>query len=355
MNRLPLPPGLRADYVLEGQFFAWPLAVAGECEPIDPDSARVCAVAPAADGRMVWGATDGETCHVFAARLKGAAGGVMDLGTVPDAASVPAVLPIPAGHPLAKGPYSALALAWMNPGWELWRWQASGPGDSVQEPGYGHAVPELLARGLHQDVHGLALTGEQPVIWADACVLTGGADGSLRELAGLLAPPACFPVRLGDVYWWLSEDGALAGLGLDGSLCFPDLVVPLPGKSATLCAWGDTLLAAADGMLYDIDPAAGSVEAFAYTPLPAVQCLAGLPDGRAYGVCGHGIGHVFRVDREPAQCVALGAAATAVGHHRYGFEFSGATASAEGVIFLGEHDRGGHLWAYYPPLSANRA
>jgi len=355
MNRLPPPPELRADYVLEGQFFAWPLAVSGECEPIDPDSAQVCAVAPAAAGRMVWGATDGETCHVFAARFKGAAGGVMDLGTIPEASSIPAIVPIPAGHPLAAGPYSALVLAWLNPGWQLWRWQAPAPADSVQEPGYGHAAPVLLASGLDREVRALALVGDRPVVWIDRCVTAVQADGCLLELADLSAPPACSPVRLGDAYWWLSEDGALAGLGLDGSPRFSDLAVPLPGKSAALCAWGDTLLAAANGVLYDIDPAAGSAAAFAHTPLPDVQCLAGLPDGRAYGVCGHGIGHVFRVDREPARCVALGAAATAVGHHRYGFEFSAATASAEGVIFLGEHDRGGHLWAYYPPLSVSRA
>ncbi|MDX9982317.1 MAG: hypothetical protein RBU25_20015, partial [Lentisphaeria bacterium] len=141
----------------------------------------------------------------------------------------------------------------------------------------------------------------------------------------------------------------------DGPLCPTPVTVPLASDRAALCAWGNTLLAAADGVLFDLDPARNEGELIGRAPLPEVQCLAGLPDGRAYGVCGRGIGHVFRVDREPARCVALGAAATAVGAHRYGFSFSRAATTTEGVIFLGEHDRSGHLWAYYPPLATARA
>jgi len=348
------PPELRADYVLEGQFFAWPLAVSGECEPIEPDSAQVCAIAPAADGRVIWGGTDGASAHVFAAHFKGAAGGVIDLGTVPDAFAIAAVLPIPAGHPLAAGAYSALALAWMGPGWELWRWQAPGPHDSVQEPGFGRPAPTRLAVGNDHEVIGLALFGDRPVVWTDYRVVAIDADGCQDELAKYPALTVCPPVRLGDAYWWLNEEGALVGLGLDGVKRFAKLTVS-PSEHPALCAWGDALLAASGGVLYDLDPARNHCEAIGQTPLPDVQCLDGLPDGRAYGVCGHGIGHVFRVDREPARCVALGAAATAVGHHRYGFEFSQAVATVEGTIFLGEHDRGGYLWAYYPPIAASRA
>jgi hypothetical protein len=340
---------LRPDYVQEGQFFAWPLAVSGECEPIPPDSAQVCAVAPTPDGRVVWGATDGEECHVFAALFKGAAGGIVDLGVIPEAFTIRAVVPIPGGHPLAVGPYSALALAWIGPGWELWRCQSPSPHDSVQEPGYGHAPPEQLASGYDHEACGLALLGDRPVVWTDRSVWALESDGSTSELMTLPAMPVCAPVHLDDAYWWLNDEGELVGLALDGSLRFVEIAIPLRSDVAILCAWGDSLLAA-DGVLYDLDPSTNTATPLAQAPLPDVQCLAGLPDGRAYGVCGHGIGHVFRVDREPAQCVALGAAATAVGHHRYGFEFAGAATSAEGAIFLGEHDRGGHLWAYYPSL-----
>jgi hypothetical protein len=351
---LPERPQLRADYVLEGQFFAWPLAVPGECEPIDPDSAQICTVAPATDGRMVWGGTDGAEAHVFAALFKGAAGGVIDLGTVPEAFAIAAIEPLPAGHPLAVGTASALVLAWMAPGWELWRYQAPAPHDSVQEPGFGRPDPVLLASGPDHMVAGLALLGERPVIWGDYRIRAVNADGSLETLADLPGQPVCPPVRLDGVLWWLDELGALAGLMPDGSLQSTPVTLPLESEQAALCVWGKTLLAAADGVLFDLDPASNRGEKVDCTPLPEVQCLAGLPDGRAYGVCGHGIGHVFRVDRDSARCVALGAAATAVAAHRYGFEFSRAATTAEGVIFLGEHDRGGHLWAYYPPVSAPR-
>jgi hypothetical protein len=219
----------------------------------------------------------------------------------------------------------------------------------VQEPGYGHAPPEQLASGYDHEACGLALLGDRPVVWTDRSVWALESDGSTSELMTLPAMPVCAPVHLDDAYWWLNDEGELVGLALDGSLRFVEIAIPLRSDVAILCAWGDSLLAA-DGVLYDLDPSTNTATPLAQAPLPDVQCLAGLPDGRAYGVCGHGIGHVFRVDREPAQCVALGAAATAVGHHRYGFEFAGAATSAEGAIFLGEHDRGGHLWAYYPSL-----
>ncbi len=351
---LPDPPQLRADYVLEGQFFAWPLAVPGECEPIEPTSALISTVAPTADGRLVWGGTVGAEAHVFAALFKGAAGGVIDLGAVPEALAITAVEPLPAGHPLAVGAASALVLAWLAPGWELWRYQAPAPHDSIQEPGFGRPEPTLLASGEDETVSGLALLGHRPVVWGNSHLRAVNPDGSLKRLADLPCLPACPPVRLGNVYWWLDEFGTLVGLLPDGSLRPTPVTLPLESGRAALCAWGNTLLAAADGVLFDLDPARNEGELIGCTPLPEVQCLAGLPDGRAYGVCGRGIGHVFRVDREPARCVALGAAATAVGAHRYGFAFSSAATTAEGVIFLGEHDRGGHLWAYFPPIAAAR-
>jgi len=44
----------------------------------------------------------------------------------------------------------------------------------------------------------------------------------------------------------------------------------------------------------------------------------------------------------------LGAVVATVGVRRYGFEFSCAIAGLDGEIVLGECDRGGHLWIYYP-------
>ena len=225
----------------------------------------------------------------------------------------------------------------------------------MQEPGFGRPAPVLLAEGSDHTVAGLALLGDRVAVWGNRRVRLVNHDGSRADLADLPAPLICPAVWLDGAYWWLDKAGSLIGLGLDGNLLSVGLTVPLRSDRVVLCAWGETLLAAAHGVLYDLAPRQNRCESLAQAPLPEVQCLAGLPDGRAYGVCGHGIGHVFRVDRDPARCVALGAAATAVGHHRYGFEFGPAVATAEGVIFLGEHDRGGYLWAYYPPLAANRA
>ena len=350
MPHLPPAPELRADYVLEGQFFAWPLAVSGECEPIAPDSARICAVAPAADGRVVWGANRRRGLPCLRGPLQGRGRWRHRPGR-------------PAGcrHGARRGSHPAGAPA---RGRSLLR---SGPGPGRRGLGAvalpGAAAPRFRAGTGLRPCRAAAADGRiRQSLGAGSPARTGGgldrrADpgrrpgrrGGRAARAGRATGVPAGPSGRDPLVdrGWRHSGGPAFGR-------YPPPPRPRGCRRRTVPPFSapgvPRFSRQRGGALHDVDPGAGTAAAFARPPLPDVQCLAGLPDGRAYGVCGHGIGHVFRADRAPAGCVALGAAATAVNHQRYGFEFAAAAASPEGVLFLAEHDRGGHLWAYYPPL-----
>ena len=347
-DRSPTRPPVRGDYVDEGQFFAWPLCIPHECDPIPADSSFITALAAAGDGRVVWGATGGQRCHLFAGCFKGAAGGIVDLCELPGVIEIPALL-----APQGRDANGCLAACTTQDGTALMRISFPVPRDVIQEPSFSGADPELIARWDGGHVLGMASFADGAMVLTTAGLLRVNVEqGSVELVAETCSPkPVRGPVVLGAGLHWLREDMALATLAAQG-----DLAAPIPisdaGSDSCLAARNahELIVVRPDGTFLRVDPSAGNAAEIACAPLPGVQCLAPLRDGRIYGVCGDGIGHFFRVDAESAASEALGAIATAVGTHRYGFTFSCCCVSAEGTIYLGEHDRGGHLWAYYPPL-----
>ena len=115
---------------------------------------------------------------------------------------------------------------------------------------------------------------------------------------------------------------------------------------------GGFLVAGADGTVLRARPGDAAFAPAGRLALTPLRCLACLPDGRAYGMCGDGIGQFFRMDLASGACAQLGAVATALAAKRYAFDFSAAVAGPDGKICFGEYDRGGHLWVYFPPLGA---
>ena len=348
MNKHSLTrPPVRGDYVEEGQFFAWPLCVPQECDPIPADSAFITALAVSDDGRMVWGATGGERCHLFAACFKGAAGGIVDLGELPNVTEIPALLT------RRRNAGECLLACTTGDGAALMRATSPVPRDVIQEPSFGHAAPEQIARWGGGDALGMASFADGVMVLTTAGLFRADVDqGRVEPVEETPSPkPVQGPVVLEAGLHWLCEDRTLATLTACGHVAQP-MPIPDAGSRSRLAALNDRelIVARPDGSVLRVDPQTGDMAEIAYTPLPGVQCLAPLPDGRVYGVCGDGIGHFFRVDAESATSEALGAIATAVAAHRYGFTFSCCCVSAEGTVYLGERDCGGHLWAYYPPL-----
>jgi len=341
-------PAVRGDYVEEGQLFAWPLCIPHECDAIPADSSLITALAVSGDGRVVWGATGGERCHLFAGCFKGAAGGILDLCELPGVIESPALLASPRGDS-----NECLAACTIQDGAALMRISFPVPRDVIQEPSLSGATPELVARWDGGDVFGMASFGDAVMVLTTAGLFRMDMEqGNAELVAETRSPkPVRGPVVLDASLHWLCEDMALATLTSKGDL-LPLTLIPDAEGESLLAARNkrDLIVVKPDGAFLRVDPSAGEIAPIAYSPLPGVQCLAPLHDGRIYGICGDGIGHFFRVDVESATSEALGAVATAVSTHRYGFTFSCCCVSAEGTIYLGEHDRGGHLWAYYPPL-----
>lgn len=359
MNRdQPDRPPLCPEYVTEGQFLAWPLAVQGECDPIEPDSARISALAATPDGRLVWGATRGESCHIFAAAFKGAAGGIVDTGTLPHNPDDVALLALPPGHPLAaNGSHTVLAAASSGDHFSIWRQSFNVPRDAIQEPGFAHPQPQCIIPQKPGHCLGMALQNN-----AVLCLTTKGLRRLTAEPPELVQctptrrnapPPAGRLAMLDDCAWWIDTRGTLNGVNKDNSdhPWHPHLCDSPEHTLLTAAPAGRLIAAQTDGGVLAIAPEQKLVEHVATAPLPQIQCLAPLPDGRIYGFCGSGIGHFFRIDLHTQTCTALGAVATALGTHRYAFAFGCATVTADGIVLFGEDDRGGHLWTFFPPLA----
>lgn len=351
--------GLRQGFVEEGRFLAFPLSIPDETYPIPPDDCHITALTESPDGRRVYGTTGGRQCHVIAASHKGAAGGVLDVGVVPGAARLPCVVLYETergwGHDLLVG------AAGRPDGSAFYRCTVSFPGDTVQEPSFPCSAIERAV-----ELPGVALRdavrGPDDRLWCLtdrgllAVARTGGEPTWLVEHTGGGPAAPSQLVRAGDdALCWIDPDGRLRGIDT-GSLAPIDAGVCLPwsGEGAAVCACGRTVVHAdAQGALRAVDLAGGEVRDLGTTPIPHVQCLAALPDGRVYGVCGRGIGHFFQAEASGGPVRDLGAIVSVIVAKRYGFEFSCAVTGRDGEIYLGEDDRGGHLWVYCPPLEVS--
>lgn len=352
-------PALCGDYVMEGQFHAWPLSVPGECEAIEPDSSRICAVSASSDGRLVWGATRGRGSHVFAACFKGAAGGIIDLGLLPGNTTCVHLCPLSPGHPLSgTGTHSVLIAAGDDSAFSLWRQRFGVPRDAIQEPAFSHPDAECLVHRKEGRCFGLECMEDEIFCLTDHALYVLNPEPPdlvpRRTIHQDKQRPASRIAIQERTAWWIDESGRLTGCHHDGSNhpWRPHITDAHDSVRLITCPPNWLLAALPDGQILVLDPRSEYTEPIARAPLPDIHCLAPLADGRVYGLCGSGIGHFFRIDLEEASCTALGAVATAVGSHRYAFTFSCADVTSEGVIVFGEDDRGGHLWTYYPPVSS---
>lgn len=347
---------LRPNYVDEGQFFAFPLEMPGESLAIDPEASWITTLAASPDGKVVFGATKGSACHLFAAYFKGAGGGVLDLGAVSQATSIPALIPQAAGK---EGGPVVLAAINRQKGFAIMNQPTPNMRDMIQEPGYLHAGPSCVYHADSGCLLDAICTDSQRLV----CLTTQGliavdlSKGNARSIdaAGSTASGSAKLVRIGPCCYWLDDQGIIRGIELSSPEKITAGPARWPGRRpvTALMADGRGGAVAADelGDIYRFEPGTAEIRRVGRAVLPEVQCMACLPDGRVYGMAGREMGHFFRCNLATGSTVALGAVASALGAaRRYAFAFSCAAVSVDGTIFFGEYDRGGHLWAYYPPL-----
>ncbi|MBN1673629.1 MAG: hypothetical protein JXR37_21460 [Kiritimatiellae bacterium] len=339
-------PKPNAGFATEGHFVALPLGMPNEAMPIPPDECRIAHLAASADGHRVYGATSGAASHVFVSLFKGSCGALLDLGVVPGAARIPVV----AEHRLEDGALAVNLIGEHEDGAACHRFCWRPPANTIQEPPF--PAPSIVQTGALDGWHGVSgaiVRDADLVCLADkGLAFVSLATGVCRERLALAAPAPVSPPFLADDgrIVWLAADGALRrlepGAALE-TLGRPRAV----GAVDACCRRGRELLAAGGGEIRGWDMRTGRCALRGRIAPPPVQCMTALPDGRVYGVCGAQIGHLFRLERD-GTAHDLGVIASVLGAIRHGFEFACALTTAEGVVCLGEHDRGGHLWMYFP-------
>jgi len=343
---------LSRGFVTEGRLVAVPLALPDETFAIPPDESHVTCLVESPDAMRVYGTTAGAACHVFVASHRGAAGGVLDLGVVPRARTVPCLVvetPRTYGDTLLAGTNTDEGIA-------ILRFHALFPRDTIQEPSYSVAtfesvltVPEtVLHDAMRTDDGSLYCLTSQGVLLAD---VAQGRHRWLRQCDETVPGQKLVCVVAGTAHWFDAQ-GACWALDLDSGECTDTGLRISPDERVVVCGFRNTLVHAdAEGVIRQLDPESCQVRQVAGLFLPHVQCMAALPDGRLYGVCGDGIGHFFRCGLRTGDTVDLGAIVSVISARRYGFEFTCAITGRDGEIYLGETDRGGHLWLYFPPVA----
>lgn len=354
-------PRARGRFVAEGQFLALPLAMVDECEPIDDDSAYVRRIVASPCGRWAHGLTEGKQRHLFTGLFKAAAGGVVDLGPLDSAGEVASM-----AHWPGEGYRRDGALLGLNHGdrFELMRQTIPIVDDGIQEPGYDRRRRYTVA-----EVAGQRLIDARPaegdplrlVCLTQAGVVTVSLDEETRDvidisatdLATAPADGARFAAAGGRWHWLTRSAGMASVEPTTGQVEPRPLTEALPDEP--IVAWagveGLGLVAVLrGGSVWRIDPETGAAHEAARSPLGFVQTAAVLPDGRIYAMCGEDVAQFYRLEPATGEVEPLGAVASAIAGKRYGFNFADASVTDEGVVFFAEHDRGGHLWVYYPPM-----
>jgi hypothetical protein len=361
------PSGVDQRFVTHGGFVVMPLCFPSVTEQIAPDESLVTALAVHSDGLRVIGGTSGKSAHLFEAAPKPVGGYVCDLAKVEGATETVSVLALEdRAVACVNAPAGGKVIVQWVPGrlegiqeWSRPRNEAEAltdlPGERITDGRLGPEGRWLLLltdrRVLRVSLEGVPtrrVWGEQPerIEPREA----EGLDG------GEVSEPCVgrFGITVGGEVHVAPRGGALYRVDVAGRRV-EESAARLPFSKS---GWGwaalpDGRLASADedGRLFAVDPRAAQVEELGRTCVAPVKCLACLPDGRAYGLSGDGIGRFFVLDMHQKTVTDLGAVAGVLGAKRYAHTFSCAMAGPEGEIYFGEDDRGGHLWIYFPPVS----
>ena len=338
----------------EGHFAAFPLGMEHESLPIRPEESHITTLGLTRDGQCVFGATGGAACHCFVSCRKGSIGGVIDLGEIEGARRVAALAE---GTPDTgrRYPRSALlAICEMQDGAPaVFRIRYRIPENTIQEPGFSNGLikqtcelPDggAIASGV-QLGNTLVCAGESKLF------LVSATDGTCNRAETIDGPGPASPILAVSQREaaWIATDGTFCRTSKTGRTTRHGCPRELPKITACTRRGGEILCASENGEILGWDIDSGCCAVRAVLDLLPVQCMAALADGRVYGTCGDGICHFFRMDSDDT-LQPLGSMASVIHSIRHGQEFSCALTTPEGVVYLGEHDRGGHLWAFFPPI-----
>ena len=344
-------------FVTEGQFVALPLAVPGVCDPIAEDESHLRRVVLSASGAMVFMVSEGTQSHLLMGRVKGAVCGIAPYGTLGSAGAVAAI----ASGVGRRSTMAGVLLAVRGDDGDEVVWQL-GPmiSDSIQEASWRvtarRNVVTLPGDEAVRDLRQVDDSGDIAALRETGVELIDLSEKSVTRLAGPALPAARAGVRLikcAGQLGWLAGSEQWATLDAEGRIALTPLDHAVPEGEVAMMSRarpGEVAVVMRNGAVWTIDPAAGRARPVAQLELSPIQCAAALSDGRVYAMCGSELAQFCRVELATGEVAMLGAVASAMVAPRYGFNFADASVSEEGVIAFAEHDRGGHLWLYYPPV-----
>jgi len=114
----------------------------------------------------------------------------------------------------------------------------------------------------------------------------------------------------------------------------------------------------ADGLLYTVDPRTLEARLLGKpTDRVRVRALAAAADGRVFGMAGQpgDMAQMFVYEPDTAQLRNLGIPLAAVEERRYGYEFDAAAAGPQGQLYFGESERSSRLFVYFPSYAGGAA
>lgn len=365
---------------------------------IPGDAAFITALAAGKDGR-VYGATSGVQSYLFV--FSPANNQVRPVGTIADAQGVhhslavdeAGLVYIGTGKNMLKSfrIKPDLSFGQNHISQDLWtqvkEFYQGYPGgrlflyDPAKEPRVPKPQPAAPLTDLGipvagEGIYGLALDRERQVLYGITYPGSHFFTFSLRERRATDFGPICKDIQFGgpddrtlrslprDLV--VATSGAVYTSGDNGHIVRFDpaaakletLAARIPGEAMQVVeAWvrvdEDLYGGTSEGFLFRFSPSTGEVDNLG-KPMIAqrIRGLAGGQDGRVYGLAGDRSAPnlFFRYDIDRGRLESLGGVAVNRSPHYLwrAQQFDAMVAGADGTIYMGESDRGGHLFFYVP-------
>jgi hypothetical protein len=347
---------VHGTFLTEGSAVAFPLCFPGASSPIPPDESHIPALDVSPEG-IVYGGTSGVLAHLFVGMFHGVTGVVFDLGGITGAQEcvsvccakekVVACVNGPDGGRIITCPIQPL------------------PFDLIQEWGFTRPEFEDIGPAVPNEsiVHAVLDGSRERLIGATESTLFSLeiASGKITRLGAISVSSRLAVGDRGGVFG-LDESHSLFHCDPDSrSLTRKAVLLPEGSWSGGGLRWAKDPRSGAlytsddSGNLFAFTEARGFSGPLGKAPLMPVGPMAVTFDGRLFGSCGDGIGKLFSYEPRMHQVKNLGVIVSVLERRRYGYQFGAAAVGRDGQIYLGENDNLGHLWIYFPRISASPA
>ncbi len=355
-------------FVHEGLSVAIPLCFPGQSVPLAADESYIQSLC--LDHREVlYLGCGGKRAHLLVGMIQGPTGIIYDLATLQENANVSAVMIGPdqqifavTNHCEEGALYRHIPEPLLYDCIQEWL-TASVPAEKLSVPVKGEGIAAALMSPDHQSIYGLSEKSGTFFRYD----IHRNKTHSIRIVCD---------IRRFSKTMVLGSDQKIYGTSANGTLWYFDIkseefremdirIPSVAGRQfhnavdsfavdykANIIYGGGT----ADGVLFAFYPETGQMKSLGKaTAFAGVPALCVLPDSRVIGISGANgdIAHIFEYDPFNHELKDLGMPVSTLCARVYGYEFRGGVCNKNGHVYLGQHERGGHLWIYFPAVRTN--